>query len=169
MNNFNNLLKDIKNHDMILGIILIIYILGGYQTPHEIAPFINNFMGYVIMIVIFVISLRNSNLLLSILLGIGFIVLVQRSGATHPINVMPSQNYRDSVMNNLNQGNTFNTSSVGNSTITNVVSGGSTNVELEELMVTNMATVNYRDENLEPSPFKPTMCNNSNAFELASE
>ena len=168
MNNFNNLLKDIKNHDIILGIILIIYILGGYQTPHEIAPFINNFMGYVIMIVIFVISLRNSNLLLSILLGIGFIVLVQRSGATHPINVMPSQNYRDTVMNNLNQGNTFNTSSVGNSTITNVVSGGSKNVELEELMVTNMATVNYRDENLEPSPFKPTMSNN-NAFELASE
>ena len=168
MNNFNNLLKDIKNHDIILGIILIIYILGGYQTPHEISPFINNFMGYVIMIVIFVISLRNSNLLLSILLGISFIVLVQRSGTTHPTNVMPSQNYRDSVMNNLNQGNTFNSSSVGNATVSNIVSGGA-NQELEELMVTNMATVNYRDENLEPSPFKPTMSNNNNAFELASE
>ena len=168
MNNFNNLLKDIKNHDIILGIILIIYILGGYQTPHVIAPFINNFMGYVIMIVIFVISLRNSNLLLSILLGIGFIVLVQRSGATHPINVMPSQNYRDTAMNNLNQGNTFNSSSVGNATLNNVVSSGS-NQELEELMVTNMATVNYRDEKLEPSPFKPTMSNNNDAFELASE
>jgi hypothetical protein len=168
MNNFNNLLKDIKNHDIILGIILIIYILGGYQTPHEIAPFINNFMGYVIMIVIFVISLRNSNLLLSILLGIGFIVLVQRSGTTHPVNVMPSQNYRDAVMNNLNQGSTFNSSLVGNATLNNVVSSGS-NQELEELMVTNMATVNYRDEKLEPSPFKPTMSNNNNAFELVSE
>ena len=168
MNNFNNLLKDIKNHDIILGIILIIYILGGYQTPHEIAPFINNFMGYVIMIVIFVISLRNSNLLLSILLGLSFIVLVQRSSITHPVNVMPSQNYRDSVMNNLNQGNTFNSSSVGNATVSNIVSGGA-NQELEELMVTNMATVNYRDENLEPSPFKPTISNNNNAFELASE
>lgn len=168
MNNFNNLLKDIKNHDIILGIILIIYILGGYQTPYEIAPFINNFMGYVIMIVIFVISLRNSNLLLSILLGISFIVLVQRSSITHPTNVMPSQNYRDSVMNSLNQGNTFNSSSVGNATVSNIVSGGA-NQELEELMVTNMATVNYKDENLEPSPFKPTMSNNNNAFELASE
>ena len=167
MNGLNTILREIKNHDIILGIILVIYIFGGYQTPYEIAPYINNFMGYIIMLVVFGIGLRNSNILVAMLLGVAFVVLVKRSQEADPKNVMPSQNYRDTVMDALNLGNTFNSNN--NSNNTNNTIGGS-NMQLEEMVVSKMATVDYRDDApIDPTLFKPTMSNNNNAYELNSE
>jgi hypothetical protein len=161
--NLNSLLKDVKNHDLILGIVLIIYIFGGFETPYQMAPYIDNFMGYVIMLVIFGISLRNSHLVVAILLGFGFVTLLKRSQDAHPVNVMPSQNYRDTVMNSLNQGNQFNSY---NQPLT-AMSAGNTSSQLEETMVAKMSTLEYRDdETTDPVTFKPTMSNNCNAFEL---
>lgn len=156
MNSVNSVLKSIKNQDIILGIILIIYIFGGYKTPNELAPIITNFMTYIILIVILGISFYNTNIIVTLLLGISFLILVQRSISAHPKNIMPSQTYRDDVMNSLNVNNTF---SENNNT-------QSTKEELEEYMVSNIATVNYRSENLEDITFKPTMCGSRNAFEL---
>ena len=161
--NLNTLLKEIKNHDLILGIVLIIYIFGGFETPYQMAPYIDNFMGYVIMLVIFGIALRNSHLVVAILLGFGFVTLLKRSQDAHPINVMPSQNYRDTVMNTLNKGNQFNSH---NQPLTSM-SAGNPSSQLEETMVAKMSTLEYRDdESTDPVTFKPTMSNNCNAFEL---
>lgn len=175
MNGLN--LREIKNHDVILGIILLIYIFGGYQTPYEIAPYINNFIGYMIMLVIFSIGLKNANVIVAILLGLAFVVLVQRSREADPKNVMPSQNYRDSVMSALNIGNTFNSSSNNINSITNSNSNSNkmtdvfglsgNNTQLEEMMVSKMANLDYREESpANPATFKPTMSNNCNAYEL---
>ena len=146
MNSLSTTFKNIKNHDIILGIILIIYILGGYQTPTEMAPYITNFISYIIMVVLVSITLLNSNIIVALLLGISFIILIQRSNASHPINVMPSQTYRDNVMNNLNSDNTFNSNSSSNnnssSNINNIVNVNNSNGHLEEHIITNMATVN---------------------------
>jgi len=167
MNGLNTILREIKNHDIILGIILVIYIFGGYQTPYEIAPYINNFMGYIIMLVVFCIGIRNSNILVAMLLGVAFVVLVKRSQEADPKNVMPSQNYRDTVMDALNLGNTFNSNN--NTNNTNNTIGGS-NMQLEEMVVSNMATVAYRDDDpIDSTLFKPTMSNNNNAYELNSD
>ena len=153
MNSVNSLLKNLNNNDIILGIILMIYIFGDYQTPTEVAPYLTNITGYSIMFVLFIIALCNSNLLVTILLGISFILLINRSNRNHPVNVMPSQNYRDNVMNNLNQDNRFN----------NINSPSKQ--ELEELMVENISTVNFRKD-IEPASFKPTICSSTNVFEL---
>jgi hypothetical protein len=76
---------------------------------------------------------------------------------------MPSQNYRDTVMNSLNQGNQFNSY---NQPLT-AMSAGNTSSQLEETMVAKMSTLEYRDdETTDPVTFKPTMSNNCNAFEL---
>ena len=161
--NLNTLLKDVKNHDLILGIVIVIYIFGGFETPYQMAPYIDNFMGYVIMLVIFGISLRNSHLVVAILLGFGFVTLLKRSQDAHPVNVMPSQNYRDTVMNTLNQGNQFNSH---NQPLTSMMAVN-TSSQLEETMVAKMSTLEYRDdETADPVTFKPTMSNNCNAFEL---
>tara|TARA_B110000503_G_C7027210_1_gene362409 strand:+ start:51 stop:581 length:531 start_codon:yes stop_codon:yes gene_type:complete len=176
MNGLNTILREIKNHDIILGIILVIYIFGGYQTPYEIAPYINNFMGYIIMLVVFCIGIRNSNILVAMLLGVAFVVLVKRSQETDPKNVMPSQNYRDTVMDALNLGNTFNNTNTNNNNTNNNSNNsnnsntGGSNMQLEEMVVSNMATVAYRDDALiDPTLFKPTMSNNNNAYELNRE
>lgn len=167
MNGLN--LRDIKNHDVILGIILLIYIFGGYQTPYEIAPYINNFIGYMIMLVIFSIGLKNANVIVAMLLGLAFVVLVQRSREADPKNVMPSQNYRESVMSSLNIGNTFNSNSNSNSSnnMTDALGVVGNNTQLEEMMVSKMANLDYREESpSNPATFKPTMSNNCNAYEL---
>lgn len=169
MNGLN--LREIKNHDVILGIILLIYIFGGYQTPYEIAPYINNFIGYMIMLVIFSIGLKNANVIVAMLLGLAFIILVQRSREADPKNVMPSQNYRDSVMSALNIGNTFNSSSsnINSNSIkmTDSLGLSGNNTQLEEMMVSKMANLDYREESpSNPATFKPTMSNNCNAYEL---
>lgn len=154
MNSVNNMLKNVKNHDIILGVIIVIYILGGYQTPHEIAPYINNLVSYVIMIILFLMAIMNTNIVVAVLLGAAFFVLVQRTHSTHPTNVMPSQSYRDTVMNNLNVNNTFNSNSQENKQ------------ELEEIMVNNISTINFKTENLEEPTFKPIVSNSQNVFEL---
>ena len=154
MNSLNSLLKNLNNNDIILGIILMIYIFGDYQIPTELAPYLTSITGYSIMLVLFAIALCNSNLLVVILLGISFILLIKRSNRNHPVNVMPSQNYRDNVMNSLNDNNRFN----------NINSPSKQ--ELEELMVENISTINFRNNNSEPASFKPTTSTSINVFEL---
>jgi hypothetical protein len=154
MNSLNSLLKNLNNNDIILGIILMIYIFGDYQIPTELAPYLTSITGYSIMLVLFAIALCNSNLLVVILLGISFILLIKRSNRNHPVNVMPSQNYRDNVMNSLNDNNRFN----------NINSPSKQ--ELEELMVENISTINFRNNNSEPASFKPTTSTSNNVFEL---
>ena len=165
MNSVTNIFKNIKNHDIILGIILIIYIFGGYKTPTELTPFITNFMTYIIMIILFIISLCYSNILLSLLLGISFLLLVHRSLENHPNNIMPSQTYKDTVMSNLNQDNTFNNTTRYNNMIPDKLLDSSKD-NLEVNMVANMDTIKYRTDNLESITFKPTLSNNSNALVL---
>jgi hypothetical protein len=108
MNSLNTMLKNLNNNDIILGIILIIYILGDYQTPPALAPYLTNITSYAIMITLFVIAIFNTNLIVAILLGISFVILINRSNLNHPVNIMPSQNYRDTVMSSLNENNRFN-------------------------------------------------------------
>ena len=154
MNSLNTMLKNLNNNDIILGIILIIYILGDYQTPPALAPYLTNITSYAIMITLFVIAIFNTNLIVAILLGISFVILINRSNLNHPVNIMPSQNYRDTVMSNLNENNRFNNLNLPSKQ------------ELEEYMVENISTVDFRGEDTEPVSFKPTTSTTNNVFEL---
>lgn len=155
MNIVNTTFKNIKNHEIILGIILILYIFGEYKTPTEISPYITNFISYVVMLVLVAITFIHTNLVLALLLGISFMILVQRSNTSHPLSVMPSQSYKESVMQNLNADNTFNSDQ-----------SSSNKQELEEVMVSNIATINYRAEEIQDITFKPTLSTKNNVFEL---
>ena len=154
MNSLNTMLKNLNNNDIILGIILIIYILGDYQTPPALAPYLTNMTSYAIMITLFVIAIFNTNLIVAILLGISFVILINRSNQNHPVNIMPSQNYRDTVMNSLNENNRFNNLNLPSKQ------------ELEEYMVENISTVDFREEDNEAASFKPTTSTTNNVFEL---
>ena len=35
-----NIVKKIKNHEIILGIIFVLYLLSGVKTPYEISPYV---------------------------------------------------------------------------------------------------------------------------------
>ena len=154
MNSVNSSFIKINNSDIILGIILLLYIFGGYQTPTQLSPYINNFISYTIMIILVSMTLGKSNIVVGLLLGISFIILIKRSNETHPSNVMPSQTYRDTVMNNLNSKNTFNSNNYVPSQ------------QLEEYIVSNMSTINYQFEDLDNDSFKPTMSTKPGVFEL---
>ena len=100
-----NFIKNVKNHEIILGILMILYILSGIETPHQISPYINNIFGYAILIVLAIIIFIGTNPILGVLVIITFSILVYRSNQTHPLNVMPGDNYRNNVLKNLNSGN----------------------------------------------------------------
>tara|TARA_B100001094_G_C18156461_1_gene786750 strand:+ start:610 stop:1110 length:501 start_codon:yes stop_codon:yes gene_type:complete len=165
MDSVNNIFKNIKNHDIILGIILIIYIFGGYKTPVELTPIITNLMAYIIMIIIFILSLCQSNIIISILLGLALLILVQRSLENHPKNIMPSQSYRDTVMANLNKNNTFKTTTPNHNIIPDQLMHSSNN-NLEESIIANIDTIKYTLDSPETITFKPTLSKSENAHKL---
>jgi len=100
-----NFVKEVKNHEIVLGILMILYLLSGVETPHQIAQYIANVFGYGVLIVLAVIIFINTNPCLGILVAISFVVLAYRSNAAHPTNVMPSDNYKNTIMKSLNAGN----------------------------------------------------------------
>jgi hypothetical protein len=100
-----NFVKEVKNHEIILGILMILYLFSGVETPHVIAPYIASVFGYGVLMVLAVIILVNTNPYLGVLVAISFATLAYRSNDAHPTNVMPSDNYKNTVMKSLNIGN----------------------------------------------------------------
>tara|TARA_Y100000591_G_C21853742_1_gene713421 strand:+ start:6952 stop:7431 length:480 start_codon:yes stop_codon:yes gene_type:complete len=144
----------IKNHEIILGVILIIYLLSGVATPYEISPYITTIYSYGVFILLTVLIFLRANIFLGVLVGISFIELVRRSRVTHPKLIMPNNNYRTNVMNNLNKGNE---SIVQKSQLSNAT--------LEEETVEKISIVNYSTTN-NPTDYRPI---SSTTFEGVTE
>ena len=148
--------KQIKNHEIILGVIFILYLLSGVKTPHEISPYITTIYSYGVFILLTLLIFLRANIFLGLLAGISFIELVRRSQLTHPKVIMPSSNYRTSVINNLNK---------GNESITSQKSRSFNTKTLEEETVEKISIVNYSNTN-NPTMYRPI---SSTTFEGVTE
>ena len=156
-----DLIKEVKNHEIILGILLLLYLLSGVETPHVLSQYVTTIYGYGILAILTVIIFVGSNPVLGILAGISFLELVRRSNNTHPSNVMPGHPYREDVLKNLNKNNE---SVTVDKTVTDVLYN-SKNKSLEEEVVENIVTVSKSSE-LEAT-YKPILSETHNALSMA--
>ena len=167
MNLLKNIIKDIKNHELILGVLLLLYLLSGIETPHAISPYIINVFSYGVMLILSIIVFVGNNPILGILVAISFVELVRRSNATHPKNVMPSQTYRDGVMNVLNKGNESIVENISKTTTEQIVDVfNPTTKTLEEEVVEKTSIHTFMSDTVNISSFQPTVSNNHNAHSM---
>ena len=156
-------IKEVKNHEIILGVLLLLYLLSGVETPHVLSQYVTTIYGYGILAILTVIIFVGSNPILGILAGISFLELVRRSNNTHPANVMPGHPYSEDVLKNLNKGNE---TVLAERTVTNVLYD-SKNKSLEEEVVENIVTV-PKSSDLE-AIYKPTLSETHNALSMAED
>ena len=167
MNLLKNIVKDIKNHELILGVLLLLYLLSGIETPHVLSPYITNIFSYGVMFALAVIVFVGNNPLLGILLAVSFMELVRRSNATHPANVTPSQSYKDGVMNVLNRGNESIVENISKTTTEQIVDVFNPRTKtLEEEVVEKTSIRATMSDTVSVSVVQPTVSNNHNALSM---
>ncbi len=159
-----NFVKEVKNHEIVLGILMILYILSGVETPHVIAPYITSIFGYGILMVLAVLIFVGTNPLLGLLVVVTFIVLIYRSNQTHPQNVMPSDNYRNTVLKTLNQGNESIVSSEVD--LSTVMSGSGK--PLEQEVVEKVVVVSSKNDGLDNPSYSSVSTVTYGALDLTS-
>ena len=100
MKNLNDLLKAEKRHQLLLGVVFVVYILLNAQTPSSIAGLVDNVYGTVAVIIIALSIFVHSNPVVGILALVAAYELIKRSGVstgTHALrNYVPSE--RSKVM-----------------------------------------------------------------------
>jgi hypothetical protein len=72
-------IKNVKAHEVILTVLLLLYIFSGAQTPYIIAPYVNNFVSYLLAFLITLVVLNSVNPIIGILFGISFYILFSRT------------------------------------------------------------------------------------------
>lgn len=167
MDLIKTLLKDIKNHELILGILLLLYLVSGIETPHTISPYITNIFSYGVMLAVATIVFVGNNPLLGILVAISFVELVRRSSLTHPANVQPSQAYRDDTMKTLNRGNESIVENISRTTSEQIVDVFNPRTKtLEEEVVEKTSIRGTLSDTISHTSVQPTVSNNHNALSM---
>jgi hypothetical protein len=167
MNLLKNIVKDIKNHELILGVLLLLYLLSGIETPHVLSPYITNIFSYGVMFALAVIVFVGNNPILGILLAVTFVELVRRSNDTHPANVTPSQSYKDGVMNVLNRGNESIVENISKTTTEQIVDVFNPRTKtLEEEVIEKTSIRATISDTVSISSVQPTVSNNHNALSM---
>lgn len=141
----NDLLKNLKLHEVIIIILSILYIISGVHTPYELSPYINNIFTYLSFIALLILLfLYKTNWLLLFILIVFGLVFFSRSQLT---NIKKQKNTES---NKLQKMNTFNEHLKKRT--------------LEEEIVGN---INNNIDNVpNPSSYNPVMCDSHNAANL---
>jgi hypothetical protein len=96
MKNLNDLLKAEKRHQLLLGIVMIIYILMNIQTPGPLAGLVDNLYGNIAVILLALSVFASTNHVVGILALISAYEIIKRSNVrtgSHAIrNFLPSEN-----------------------------------------------------------------------------
>jgi hypothetical protein len=94
MKNLNDLLKAEKRHQLMLGVVFVIYILMNVKTPRTFAGLVDNLYGNIVVIVIAMSVFTQSNPVVGILAMVAAYELIKRSNVgtgNHAIrNYLPS-------------------------------------------------------------------------------
>ena len=107
MQNFSDLIKAEKRHQLVLGIVLVLYILLNVKTPDMISNWIDSIYGNIVVVVIAMILFSNSNPVVGILSIIAAYMLLKRSSITTGSfaiqKYLPSEESRSSDFSKLNE------------------------------------------------------------------
>jgi uncharacterized membrane protein (DUF485 family) len=82
MRPYEDLMKKNNTHQLFLVIVLLGYIIFNIQTPHFLAPMIDNIFGNIIVIIIAFFVLVHSNPIMGIIFVFAAYELLRRSSET---------------------------------------------------------------------------------------
>jgi uncharacterized membrane protein len=95
MKNLNDLLKAEKRHQLLLGVVFVIYILMNTRTPQTLAGLVDNLYGNIAVVVIALSVFAHSNPVVGILALVAAYELIKRSNVDtgdHAVrNYLPSE------------------------------------------------------------------------------
>jgi amino acid transporter len=101
MNNFSNLFKKENIGELILGILFVIYLIMGYQTPQPLANLFDSLVGKIIIFIIIVSMFMYTSPVLAILALFVAFDLIRRS--SYAINKGIAQKYYPSEKHKMSQ------------------------------------------------------------------
>ena len=93
--------KNVKAHEIIFTLLLLLYILSGVSTPINIVPYINTYLFYIIAIFVSIIVFISVNPFIGILFALSFYILsVRTKNMDH---LESSEKSKSIVMSELNE------------------------------------------------------------------
>ena len=96
----NFIVKNVKSHEIVLSILLFLYIFSGVKTPIALLPYINNYITYILFIVVAFIIIMFVNPQMGLLFSIAFYILFRRSSSTD--NIESSESRKAETMAKVN-------------------------------------------------------------------
>ena len=94
--------KNLKPYELMLFLLLVIYLVSGVSTPYELSPYVNNIFMYLSLFAFSVVLYLYGNpLLAAFFLFVSFIFINRSNKVSHKV-MKPSQQKKDTTMNQLN-------------------------------------------------------------------
>jgi len=155
MDTFKELFKKEHTSEFILIILMIIYLIMGFQTPDIIANMIDNVIGKVVIILIVIYLFMYTNPILAVLSALVAFDLMRRSSVTiglGPDGLGPLQKYAPTEKKKMSQFSAFNQFPY----------------TLEQEVVAKMAPIVRSGSSLTPPSYKPLLDNLHDASPLIS-
>ena len=101
--NFSKSLGNIKSHEIVLVLLMVVYNLFNIVTPPMLSSFVNSSFGMLSLVVMMIILFLNSNPVVGVLGFVTLYNLIQRSKIDELKERMPSEKRRSADMNKFNQ------------------------------------------------------------------
>jgi hypothetical protein len=141
MDSFNELFKKQHMGEFILVILMIIYLILGFNTPDIIANMVDNVIGKVVIILIVIYLFIHSNPILAVLAALVAFDLMRRSSSTTGIAAL--QKYAPSEKKKMSQFTAFNQFPY----------------TLEQEVVSKMAPIVHSGSSISSASYKPLLDN----------
>ena len=71
--------KNIKAHEIVLCVLLLLYVFSGVSTPSVLVPYVHHYISYIVAFCIVLIVLTSVSPLVAILFAVAFLVLFRRT------------------------------------------------------------------------------------------
>ena len=91
MKNLKKLIATENRHQIILGVVFLIYIVGSVPTPDFLAQMVNTSVGTAIVVILALSMLGCCNPIVAVLGLVAAYELVKRSGNAAPLAMVPSE------------------------------------------------------------------------------
>jgi hypothetical protein len=136
--------SNMKTHEVLLAVILVVYLLSGVSTPYNLAPYVNNVFMYVSLVGIVILMFLCSKPLLALLFAVVAIVFINRNQRVSHVKMAPSQKNKDADMKKLNS-----------------------HLEVKTLEEEIVGVMSVKPDNMpNPSSYNPVLCATHNASEI---
>ena len=150
MDNIKELFKKEHTSEFVLIILMIIYLIIGFKTPHLIAGLVDNLVGKVVVILVVIYLFIHSNPILAVLAALVAFDLMRRSTETTGINAL--QAYAPSEKKKMSQFTAFNQFPY----------------TLEQEVVAKMAPIVRSGSSLNSASYKPMLDNTYDAISISN-